>query len=79
MDPWAQYGVLGLVIAALGTAVRLLFLKYDEVQNLRIKEGREALEVIKLDTSAKERNIQVINGLADLIRAQKGIPHAPME
>lgn len=57
---FGQYGLAGLVIVGLGFTVRALFLKYAEVQELRIKEGREVVDVLNRSATALDRNTQSI-------------------
>lgn len=53
-------GVLGLVIIALGFAVWRLWSKYDEIQEKRIAESREAIKSIETSTNTLETLTEVL-------------------
>lgn len=67
-----KYGLSGLVILGLILVVRALWLKFNEVQDARIKEGLRALEIIQENTAQQERSEAELRSLKDLLRAQKG-------
>lgn len=53
-------GVLGLVIVALGFLVWKLWNKYDDIQEKRIAESREAIKAIESNTNTLETMTEVL-------------------
>lgn len=57
-------GLPGLIIVALGFTVYKLYNKYDEVQEKRIAESREAVKAI-------EQSTNTLDTLTELLRDRK--------
>lgn len=67
----AKFGLPGLFILALAVAVRTLFVKYDEVQNKRVEEARETIEVIRANTISQDKNTEAVRALGDVVRGSR--------
>lgn len=55
-----EQGVLGIVIIGLGYAVVKLWTKYDEVQEKRIAESRDAIKAIEQNSNTLETMTEVL-------------------
>lgn len=55
-----EHGVLGLVIVVLLYAIGKLWSKYDDVQEKRIVESREAIKAIEANTNTLETMTEVL-------------------
>jgi hypothetical protein len=62
-DLLLSMGFPGLVIGALGYCSRKLWMQYSEVQEARIREGRQVIQAI-------EDNTNTLNRLVDLLNSQ---------
>lgn len=69
---FGQYGLPGLSVLGLAYAVKKLFDSYVDVQNKRIDEARQTIEVIRANTVSQDNNTAAIKALGELIKAQRG-------
>ena len=63
VNGFAQQGVLGLVIIALGFAVVFLYRKVNEIYEKRVAESRESVKAV-------EQNTATLETLTEVLRAQ---------
>lgn len=57
---FVEQGVLGIVILGLGFAVIKLWTKYDEIQEKRIAESRDAIKAIEQNSNTLETMTEVL-------------------
>lgn len=60
IEGFANQGVLGLVILALGFFCWRLWSKYDEIQEKRIAEARDGIKAIEQNTNTLDTMTEVL-------------------
>ena len=60
LEGFLNQGVLGLVVVGLGFAVWRLWSKYDEIQEKRIAESRDAIKAIEQNTNTLDTMTEVL-------------------
>lgn len=68
---FANYGLPGLVIAALLLGLVRLFNRYDDVQEKRVSEKAETQLAIAKSAAADEKVAEAIGNLGAIIKAQR--------